>query len=80
MRAGAIALYEEALHGQAAPLILRTADGRALPLQVSRWCGHPFRQEQRKVEREPGNAGPAGRLAVIISVCAVPPHWMLSWP
>ena len=31
MRTGAIALYEEALHGQAAPLILRTADGRALP-------------------------------------------------
>jgi SAM-dependent methyltransferase len=41
MRAGAIALYEEALDGQAAPLILRTADGRALPLQVSRWCGRP---------------------------------------
>jgi SAM-dependent methyltransferase len=41
VRAGAIALYEEALCGQAAPLVLRTADGRALPLQVSRWCGRP---------------------------------------
>jgi len=44
--AGAIALYEEALHEealheQAAALVLRTADGRAVPLQVSRWCGPP---------------------------------------
>ena len=46
MIAGAIALYEEALHEealheQAAALVLRTADGRAVPLQVSRWCGPP---------------------------------------
>ena len=46
MRAGAIALYEEALYEeaqreQAATLALRTADGRALPLQVSRWCAPP---------------------------------------
>jgi len=41
MRPGAIALYEEALRGQAASLTLRTADGRALALQVSRWCGRP---------------------------------------
>jgi SAM-dependent methyltransferase len=38
MRAGAIALYEEALREQPAALVLRTADGRALPLQVPRWC------------------------------------------
>ena len=41
MRAGAIALYEEALkqnaqREQAAALALRTADGRALPLQIGR--------------------------------------------
>ena len=41
MMAGAIALYEEALREQAAVLSLRTADGRALPLQMSRWCGRP---------------------------------------
>jgi SAM-dependent methyltransferase len=39
MMAGAIALYEEALREPAAALSLRTADGRALPLNVSRWCG-----------------------------------------
>jgi SAM-dependent methyltransferase len=38
MRAGAIALYEEALREQPAALVLRTADGRGLPLQVPRWC------------------------------------------
>ena len=38
MRAGAIALYEEALREQPEALVLRTADGRALPLQVPRWC------------------------------------------
>jgi SAM-dependent methyltransferase len=51
MRAGAIALYEEALNEEAlyekalgeqpAALVLRTTDGRALPLQVSRWCAPP---------------------------------------
>src|ERR1700760_2560565 len=41
MRAGAIPLYEEAMREQAAALVLRTADGRALPLHVSRWCGRP---------------------------------------
>src|SRR5579871_6390297 len=41
MRVGAIALYEEALGEQASALLLRTADGRALPLQVPRWCGPP---------------------------------------
>ena len=36
MRAGAIALYEEAMHEQAPALVLRTTDGRALPLQIPR--------------------------------------------
>ena len=39
MMAGAIALYEEALREPTAALSLRTADGRALPLKLSRWCG-----------------------------------------
>lgn len=41
MRTGAIALYEEALREHAPALVLRTADGRALPLEVSRWRGAP---------------------------------------
>ena len=41
MRAGAIGLYEEALREQPSALVLRTADGRTLPLQVSRWCAPP---------------------------------------
>jgi hypothetical protein len=46
MMAGAIALYEEALYKEAqceqpAAPVLRTADGRALPLQIARWCGLP---------------------------------------
>ena len=41
MIAGAIALYEEALRGPGAALVLRTADGRALPLEISRWCERP---------------------------------------
>ena len=42
MMAGAIALYEEALREAAAAPSLRTADGRALPLQMSRRCGRPM--------------------------------------
>ncbi len=41
MMQGAIALYEEALRGPGAALVLRTADGRALPLEISRWCEGP---------------------------------------
>jgi hypothetical protein len=58
MRPGAIGLYEEALRGQAAPLTLRTADGRALPLQVSRWCGRPdAADEELLVLRAAAEAG-----------------------
>jgi hypothetical protein len=39
MKAGAIGLYEEALRVSGAGLLLRTACGHALPLQVERWCG-----------------------------------------
>jgi hypothetical protein len=41
MRAGAIGRYEEALQVSPAGLLLRTACGRALPLQIERWCGPP---------------------------------------
>jgi hypothetical protein len=41
MMAGAIAVYEEALHEQATALVMRTADGGALPLRMSRFCGRP---------------------------------------
>ena len=46
MMAGAIALYEEALSGearreQAPELVMRTSDGRGLPLQIPRWCEPP---------------------------------------
>ena len=44
MITGAIALYEEALREQAPALALRTADGRGLPLQISRCCGPPDRR------------------------------------
>jgi len=38
MRVGAIALYEEALDEQAPALVMRTSDGRGLPLQITQWC------------------------------------------
>ena len=41
MKAGALGLYEEALGTAGAGLLLRTACGRTLPLQVGRWCGPP---------------------------------------
>jgi hypothetical protein len=41
MKAGALSLYEEALGTSGAGLLLRTTCGRALPLQVGRWCGPP---------------------------------------
>ena len=76
MRAGAIALYEEALHGQAAPLILRTADGRALPLQVSRWCGRPDGADEKLLRLCLGpvldvGCGP-GRLTIALTERGIP--------
>jgi len=76
MRAGAIALYEEALHGQAGPLILRTADGRALPLQVSRWCGRPDGADEELLRLCLGpvldvGCGP-GRLTIALTERGIP--------
>ena len=76
MMAGAIALYEEALHEQAATLVLRTADGRALPLQVSRWCGPPDAADEELLRRCRGpvldvGCGP-GRLTVALTERGIP--------
>jgi SAM-dependent methyltransferase len=76
MRAGAIALYEEALYDeaqreQAATLALRTADGRALPLPVSRWCAPPDAADEELLRHCRGpvldvGCGP-GRLTVALT-------------
>lgn len=76
MRAGAIALYEEALRWQAAPLTLRTADGRALPLQVSRWCGRPDAADEELLRHCRGpvldvGCGP-GRLTIALTERGIP--------
>jgi SAM-dependent methyltransferase len=76
MRAGAIALYEEAMHEQAASLVLRTADGRALPLQVSRWCGAPDSIDEEMLRHCRGpvldvGCGP-GRLTVALTQLGIP--------
>ena len=76
MRAGAIALYEEALRDQASALVLRTADGRALPLHVSRWCGSPDAADEELLRRCRGpvldvGCGP-GRLTVALSERGIP--------
>jgi len=71
VRTGAIALYEEALREQTAVLVLRTADGRALPLQVSRWCGPPDAADEELLRHCRGpvldvGCGP-GRLTVALN-------------
>src|ERR1700749_4855952 len=81
MRAGAIALYEEALkqneqREQAAPLVLRTSDGRALPLQVFRWCGPPDAADEELLRLCRGpvldvGCGP-GRLTVALTERGIP--------
>ena len=76
MMAGAITLYEEALHGQGAPLVLRTADGRALPLQVARWCGAPAAADEELLRLCRGpvldvGCGP-GRLTVALTERGIP--------
>jgi len=76
MRAGAIALYEEALHEQGAWLVLRTADGRVLPLQVARWCGPPDAADEELLRRCRGpvldvGCGP-GRLTVALTERGIP--------
>jgi SAM-dependent methyltransferase len=81
MMAGAIALYEEALYeealrGQAGVLVLRTADGRALPLQLSRWCGTPDAADEELLGHCRGpvldvGCGP-GRLTVALTERGIP--------
>jgi SAM-dependent methyltransferase len=76
MMAGAIALYEEALHEQAAAVIPRTADGRALPLPVSRWCGPPDAADEELLRHCSGpvldvGCGP-GRLTVALTERGIP--------
>jgi SAM-dependent methyltransferase len=79
--AGAIALYEEALREeaqreQAAALVLRTDDGRALPLQVSRWCGPPDAADEELLRLCRGpvldvGCGP-GRLTLALTERGIP--------
>src|ERR1700722_10033345 len=76
MIAGAIALYEEALHEevlheQAPVLVMRTADGRGLPLQIPRWCGRPDAADEELLQRCHGpvldvGCGP-GRLTIALT-------------
>jgi SAM-dependent methyltransferase len=76
MMAGAIALYEEAMGDQSAALVLRTADGRTLPLQMSRWCGPPDAADEELLGRCRGpvldvGCGP-GRLTVALTERGIP--------
>jgi SAM-dependent methyltransferase len=99
MMAGAIALYEEALYEEAlyqgavpqgavgeraAALVLRTADGRALPLQMSRWCGPPDAADEELLRHCRGpvldvGCGP-GRLTVALTERGIPALGVdISW-
>ena len=64
MKAGAIGLYEEALGLSDAGLLLRTACGRVLPLQVERWCGSPDLADEELLRRCARLLAPGGRLLV----------------
>lgn len=84
MRAEAIALYEEALRERAAALVLRTADGRALPLHVHRWCGPPDGVDEELLRRCLGpvidvGCGP-GRLTLALTERGIPALGVdISW-
>jgi SAM-dependent methyltransferase len=81
MMPGAIALYEEALYEEAlreraTALALRTADGRALSLQISRWCGPPDAADEELLRHCRGpvldvGCGP-GRLTVTLTERGIP--------
>jgi SAM-dependent methyltransferase len=76
MRAGAIALYEEALREDLAALVLRTADGRGLPLHVAQWCAPPDAADEELLGRCRGpvldvGCGP-GRLTVALTGRGIP--------
>jgi SAM-dependent methyltransferase len=68
-------LYE-ALREQGPALSLRTADGRALPLQMSRWCGPPDAADEELLRHCRGpvldvGCGP-GRLTVALTQRGIP--------
>jgi SAM-dependent methyltransferase len=76
MKAGAIGLYEEALGMPDARLLLRTACGRALPLQVERWCGSPDLADEELLRRCRApvldiGCGP-GRLTIALAERGIP--------
>jgi SAM-dependent methyltransferase len=76
MMAGALGLYEEALGTSGAGLLLRTACGRALPLQVGRWCRPPDRADEELLRRCRGpvldiGCGP-GRLTIALAERGIP--------
>jgi SAM-dependent methyltransferase len=76
MKAGAIGLYEEALSLPGAGLLLRTACGHALPLQVERWCGPADRTDEELLLRCQGpvldiGCGP-GRLTIALAERGIP--------
>ncbi len=76
MRAGAIGLYEEALFRSGAELLLRTASGLALPMQVERWCGPADAADEEMLRRCLGpvldiGCGP-GRLTIALAERGIP--------
>jgi SAM-dependent methyltransferase len=76
MKPGAIGLYEEALNMSGAALLLRTACGHALPLQVARWCGPPDLADEELLRRcRPPvldiGCGP-GRLTIALAERGIP--------
>ena len=76
MKPGAIGLYEEALDMSGATLLLRTACGRALPLQVARWCGPPDVADEELLRRCQApvldiGCGP-GRLTIALAERGIP--------
>ena len=75
MRVGAIALYEEALDEQAPELVMRTSDGRGLPLQITQWCEPADAVDEELLRRCHGpvldvGCGP-GRLTIALSELGV---------
>lgn len=76
MMAGATALYEEVLDEEALVLLLRTKDGRCLPLEVRRWCAPPDPVDEELLRRCIGpvidvGCGP-GRLTLALTERGVP--------
>ena len=76
MKPGAIGLYEEALDMSGVTLLLRTACGRALPLQVARWCGPPDVADEELLRRCQApvldiGCGP-GRLTIALAERGIP--------